>query len=631
MVTFKRVITETQSKKRIEIVQKNNTQQSSYNLQLSLYDYLRKNNVIKLLDEGANLDEYPIYTLVEEFSLILGSGIKILIEPIYRNLKNKILFTFTSNKDNENKKIQLKRVTHEKIGEKEYQWFVNLYDNNFENSELITSIDLDNKIFFVDSILKVDGVQIDNYSPSKEELQALFHEWTLTFLEKQTFNDNISEDFFKTIDYLFSNGFLDLSYDLTHIKSFDDISSLYDKYVDIEKFDQAYTNGLFRTSYISLYKRFVIQLNINGFFGLKGELKRLSNSSQLSVKEEATNFTNDELVYDFNKSEIESGSNLIVYGTPGSGKSYIINNELMKNVDESNIIRINFYQDYSYTDFIGQIMPVVSNMDKGDNQIASLSYKFIPGPFVLALEKAIEHPNEKVYLIIEEINRGNAQSIFGEIFQLLDRKKEATDIISKGSSIYKVSNIHVQAYLNQKFNYKHYFKYLKIPSNLSIISSMNSSDQNVFTLDSAFKRRFDFLKVPNTFKRIDHNGNKQVHPYKDFFIPGSNPKCTWEKFVNTINNAIVNDENFLNSEDKTLGIYYISKDNLIKQNFDGSDKDIRISFAHKVLDYLWNDIAKFERNSWFASYKTLDDVQNDFIHDFDSLSIFNNGIIDFER
>ena len=124
--------------------------------------------------------------------------------------------------------------------------------------------------------------------------------------------------------------------------------------------------------------------------------------------------------------------NLIVYGTPGCGKSWHVKNELLKDYKTDNIIRTTFYQDYTNTDFVGQIMPIVTGED--------VTYKFNPGPFTLALKKAIEVPNEPVALVIEELNRGNAPSIFGDIFQLLDREN--------GKSEYQITNVNIQKYLS---------------------------------------------------------------------------------------------------------------------------------------------------------------------------------------
>lgn len=289
--------------------------------------------------------------------------------------------------------------------------------------------------------------------------------------------------------------------------------------------------------------------------------------------------------------------NLIVYGTPGCGKSYYVKNELLKDYRTENIIRTTFYQDYTNTDFVGQIMPIVSGED--------VTYKFNPGPFTLALRKAIEIPNEPVALVIEELNRGNAPSIFGDIFQLLDREN--------GKSEYQITNVNIQKYLadnipNMEFNY------IMLPANLSIIATMNTSDQNVFTLDTAFKRRWDFKKLKNEFK--------DDHPYKDYFVPGMD-NTTWERFVEDIN-TFIEDSSDLQSEDKQLGVFFVSEELLCKDVNDITD-ELKEKFAYKVLEYLWDDVAKFERDIWFSSnIKSLDKLVEEYVKS--GKEVFKDGI-----
>lgn len=289
--------------------------------------------------------------------------------------------------------------------------------------------------------------------------------------------------------------------------------------------------------------------------------------------------------------------NLIVYGTPGCGKSWHVKNVLLKDYKTENVIRTTFYQDYTNTDFVGQIMPVVTGED--------VTYKFNPGPFTLALRKAIEVPNEPVALVIEELNRGNAPSIFGDIFQLLDREN--------GKSEYQITNVNIQKYLadnipNMEFNCT------MLPANLSIIATMNTSDQNVFTLDTAFKRRWDFKKLKNRFK--------DDHPYKDYFVPGMD-NTTWKMFVEDINNFI-EDSSDLQSEDKQLGVFFVSEELLCKDVNDITD-ELKEKFAYKVLEYLWDDVAKFERDNWFNSnIKSLDKLVEEYVKS--GKEVFKDGI-----
>ena len=124
-----------------------------------------------------------------------------------------------------------------------------------------------------------------------------------------------------------------------------------------------------------------------------------------------------------------SGENILLYGVPGSGKSWTIQHEYC-DVEEC-MERLVFHPDYMYSDFVGQILPVVKKDDEGKEKVR---YEFKPGPFTKILKKAYEDPQRSYYLVIEEINRGNAPAIFGEIFQLLDRMDKDKDGFKKGTS-----------------------------------------------------------------------------------------------------------------------------------------------------------------------------------------------------
>ena len=298
--------------------------------------------------------------------------------------------------------------------------------------------------------------------------------------------------------------------------------------------------------------------------------------------------------------------NKVVYGTPGCGKSYYVQNTVLPKlgVVDGDRIRTTFYQDYTNIDFVGQILPKVH-----DDQ--SVTYDFNPGPFALALKKAIKYPEKPIALIIEELNRGNAASIFGDIFQLLDRDKT-------GKSQYSITNVNLQDYLNKCFSDEGYiFNEIYIPSNLHIIATMNTSDQNVFTLDTAFKRRWQFEKLRNKFS--------EDHEYKGYFLPGM-PDVTWQKLVDDINTFIVNSANELSYEDKQLGVYFIDKETLCEKTEDCSDEHKINKFAYKLFEYLWDDVAKFARPDWFgAEIKSLDDLIDAYLTK--GKKVFVDGII----
>lgn len=292
-------------------------------------------------------------------------------------------------------------------------------------------------------------------------------------------------------------------------------------------------------------------------------------------------------IFDFKKSQINDGTNLIVYGTPGCGKSYYVQHTLLKDWPTTNYIRTTFFQDYTNTDFVGQILPVVEG--------EKVTYKFNPGPFTLALELAIRKPDERIALVIEELNRGSAASIFGDIFQLLDRKE--------GVSEYSITNVNIINYLKEKFEGEYTFDNIRLPGNLSIYATMNTSDQNVFTLDTAFKRRWKFKKLLNKFE--------SNHKFKDMYIPGAD--ITWKDFVNGINKFILESPTGLNSEDKQLGVYFVDEKGMRKETVDVSDPKAVEDFAYKVLEYLWTDVAKFDRSKWFTeNIKSLDDLVDEY-------------------
>jgi len=172
------------------------------------------------------------------------------------------------------------------------------------------------------------------------------------------------------------------------------------------------------------------------------------------------------------------GENILLYGVPGSGKSFTIKKDYCD--DERCMERVVFHPEYSYTDFVGQILPKITG--------EKLEYVFTPGPFTRILKRAYEDPDNMYYLVIEEINRGNAASIFGDIFQLLDRDEN-------GSSEYGITNADISYEVYGDDNLK-----IKILGNLTFLATMNTSDQNVFSLDTAFKRRWNLKMIKNDIK-----------------------------------------------------------------------------------------------------------------------------------
>ena len=302
-------------------------------------------------------------------------------------------------------------------------------------------------------------------------------------------------------------------------------------------------------------------------------------------------------------------SQIIYYGVPGCGKSNKIREQL-KDVPEKNKVRVVFHPEYTNAEFIGQILPKVNG---------HVTYEFTPGPFTQIIKRAYLNPNEHFYLVIEEINRGNAAAIFGDTFQLLDRLKAgetdslgnapanaAVNTFTEGWSQYFVQNDDVNAYIRGTENSIQIGNILfdsntaiRLPPNLSILATMNTSDQNVFTLDNAFQRRFDMELVRNEFDLTKPAVNAQYEAEID------DTGIKWGQFWGWINAKITATLKGLSStEDKRLGVWFVSNA--------GGIIDDKV-FAEKVLKFLWDDVFKFKRPQIFADgIDTLEKLINSF-------------------
>ena len=328
-----------------------------------------------------------------------------------------------------------------------------------------------------------------------------------------------------------------------------------------------------------------------------------------------------------NQSELykaKNGENKIFYGAPGCGKSYFVKKSLDDlGVVRKNRIRVTFHPDYSNSDFVGQILPSVEERINGDTgeKEEIVKYSFFPGPFTLALLQTYK-TNNMVYLIIEEINRGNAAAIFGDLFQLLDREKDKTKQ-NYNESEYAIDNPIIQRYLSDRLSSEGiaYDDRLVIPSNLTIYATMNSSDQNVFTMDTAFKRRWNFEHISNDIN-TDNN-----HSYKNWYIPGTD--VTWARFLTKVNKKILKNKiSNQTNEDKQMGKYFVTKDCLTEER-NAKNQEAANNFAYKVLEYLWNDVCKIGKSDWFdtSKYETLEDLIKNFINpapNCNPLSVFQD-------
>ena len=269
---------------------------------------------------------------------------------------------------------------------------------------------------------------------------------------------------------------------------------------------------------------------------------------------------------------------IMLYGAPGTGKSYRISSLIRQSYPSFNeyddnpyVFRTTIYRDYSYFDFVGNIMPITKD--------GKISYEFVPGIFTTALFAALRNQDSgiDVYLILEEMSRGDIASIFGDIFQLLDRD-------DTGKSMYGINNKSIYEYLILNGVIKAGHKII-IPSNLHIIGTVNTSDQNVNVIDTAFKRRFDFKYIGVDPIHVDDKDDEYVNNFDIKFT--DTVTYEWVKLYQAINHIIINDLGL--AEDKQLGPFFL-KDK-------GNDDLNRDQVANKLLHYLWQDVERVSYTS----------------------------------
>ena len=331
---------------------------------------------------------------------------------------------------------------------------------------------------------------------------------------------------------------------------------------------------------------------------------------------------------------IDGGTNILLYGVPGSGKSWTIEHEYCHK--DSVVERLVFHPDYTNADFIGQILPVVD----AEKQV---TYEFTSGPFTTILRNAYRHPLREYILIIEEVNRGNAPAIFGEVFQLLDRMVEPKTVdgitYSIGTSEYGITHKYMAEKIYGDSTHK-----VRIPSNLSIVGTMNTSDQNVFTLDTAFQRRWRMRLIENNFDNVRSSlANAQI----------LDTEVTWKTFCERVNSIIVgNKAKMASAEDKRLGVYFVHEsdmtfdqravpsegytsllveyNDLLRTEDSGDmseEKKQRLAiirkalmhnrmFPEKVIKYLWDDAFKFNPEALFDTdnMESLEQVIRTFVY-----------------
>ena len=319
--------------------------------------------------------------------------------------------------------------------------------------------------------------------------------------------------------------------------------------------------------------------------------------------------------------------NLIYFGAPGTGKSYQLNELARDSFAKKNIRRVTFYPDYTYSQFVGCFKPY---SEPGNKEI---SYEFVEGPFLKTYLEAIAHPYDNFVLVIEEINRANPAAVFGDVFQLLDRDtsgnsvfpvaapKEMAGCIGRYLNALKDDvdvRDAIERYYDPDMDFDNFSEMacddLSLPPNMYIWATMNSADQGVFPMDTAFKRRWSFK-----YMGIDAEADK---PLEDGRIISKievsiskDTQIVWDKLRRKINGLM---KDLKINEDKFLGPFFISPNDL-------NDRFADV-FKDKVLLYLYEDIGKLKRGRLFrdetATYFELcEQFENDGVAIFKGIEL----------
>jgi len=280
--------------------------------------------------------------------------------------------------------------------------------------------------------------------------------------------------------------------------------------------------------------------------------------------------------------------NRILFGAPGTGKSFTLNREKDDLLaDGGEYERVTFHPDYSYANFVGTYKPVPCKDSDGKDAI---TYSYVPGPFMRTYVKALQNSRtdepKPFLLVIEEINRANVAAVFGDIFQLLDR---GDDEVSE----YPIqASEDIKKYLAGELggNPDDYAE-IRIPDNMFIWATMNSADQGVFPMDTAFKRRWDFTYLGIDDSEAGIVGKKVILGQGDY-----RRIVEWNALRKAINNELLT---YKVNEDKLMGPYFISKKNLPEDEMIDPAVFTRI-FKNKVIMYLFDDAAKQKRITLFG-------------------------------
>lgn len=287
--------------------------------------------------------------------------------------------------------------------------------------------------------------------------------------------------------------------------------------------------------------------------------------------------------------------NRILYGAPGTGKSFRLNAQVSEFFNSEKLYeRVTFHPDYTYGQFVGTYRPIPRYRESAAPMLAAdklteveslepvIDYVFVPGPFLRLLVKALKNPKHNFALVIEELNRANAPAVFGEVFQLLDRD-------SAGEGTFAVCMpTEAQDYLRSNG----LDPSVRLPANLYLWATMNSADQGVMPLDAAFKRRWTFEYVPLDQDQ-DKTADWQIHLN---FLSGN---VLWNNFRATVNSHL---RTRGVPEDRLIGPFFMRKDELESGQ----------AFKNKLLLYLRDDVVRHNPENLFRgnapSYGALVDA-----------------------
>ncbi len=326
-------------------------------------------------------------------------------------------------------------------------------------------------------------------------------------------------------------------------------------------------------------------------------LSKLVNASQSYVADICRYLAKNDVALKALKDKISSDNKkddichqIIYYGAPGTGKSHKVKQtigeeESGENEDLPNVFRTTFHPDTDYASFVGCYKPTMKPTTNAAKTLSGkeedIVYEFVPQVFANAYIYAYRNPTESTYLVIEEINRGNCAQIFGDLFQLLDRKNGVSEYkikADKDLAQYLIEKLgaNVEGIQDGK---------LCLPANLHILATMNTSDQSLFPMDSAFKRRWEWEYVPINYDKNIKSG--------EFEITIGDNSYSWVEFIEKVNEKIFA---LTQSEDKQMGNFFI------KHSIDEK------GFKSKVMFYLWYEILRdeTENNKYFFYKKTMD-------------------------